>query len=292
MTPNSAASADPARPVTMSAASTGPSSRTSAMATSGPTKASEPTRCSISMPWSPSTIPVNAPVRRITDMDRRPTNQTRWTAWRTLNGGTNAHRSASARKTPKRPRAESVSRPNRPTPWMESSTSEPVMRAERVSGRAPAGALLREPAPVPERPHREVVGVEVVLQVEDPWEARAVPQHVVPGAVRSLFPQEEVDAAVGRRGLRLPGGHQTEQRPGRLAGPRHAPPLEVRVPVGVTRLSPATVWILAGLEPSDRAPHHRVLDAQPGRLEPAEDRPRAVEVVHPPATVPRAFSRL
>ena len=80
ITPISAASADPARPVTMSAASTGPSSRTSAIATSGPTNASEPTRWSMSMPWRPSTMPANAPVRRITDIDRKPTNQTRWSA--------------------------------------------------------------------------------------------------------------------------------------------------------------------------------------------------------------------
>ena len=103
MTPISAARAEPARPVTISAASTGPSSRTSAIATSGPTKASDPTRCSISMPWSPRTIPVNAPVRRITDSERKPTNQIRWSAWRALNGGTTAHLSGVRQKDAEAP---------------------------------------------------------------------------------------------------------------------------------------------------------------------------------------------
>jgi hypothetical protein len=70
MTPSSAARADPARPVTMRAARTGPSSRTRARATRGPTKASEPTRWSISMAWSPSTIPAKAPVSTIRTSER------------------------------------------------------------------------------------------------------------------------------------------------------------------------------------------------------------------------------
>src|SRR6185369_9517232 len=193
-TPISAASADPARPVTMSAASTGPSSRTRAIATSGPTNASEPTRWSMTMPWSPSTIPANAPVRRMTDIERKPTNQTRWMAWRTLNGGTTAQRTASTRNTPNRPSAVSVSRPYRPSPSRESRTSEPDIGSDGfwLGSRR---ALLRGPAPDPERPQREVVGVEVVLQVEDSGESRSVPQRVVPAPVRALGPEEEVDPA-------------------------------------------------------------------------------------------------
>jgi hypothetical protein len=37
-----------------------------------------------------------------------------------------------------------------------------------------------------ESPEREVPGVEVILQIEDPWESGAVPEDVLPGAVGPL----------------------------------------------------------------------------------------------------------
>src|SRR5262245_14715102 len=278
MTPISAASADPARPVTMSAASTGPSSRTSAIATNGPTKASDPTRCSISMPWSPRTIPVNAPVRRMTDIERRPTNQIRWSAWRALNGGTTAHRSASARNTPKRPRAERVSRPKRPRPWTEPRTSEPTISTGRVCRGAPAG-LPREPAPHPEGPQRKVVGVEVVLQVEDPREAGSVPERVPPTAVGALSPEQELDAALDRGGVRPSRSHQAEQGPSGLTGSRHPASLEPDLRVGVAGLAPASVRVLAGLEPLNGAFDHWIVGTDPNSLESPQNRPGPVEIV-------------
>jgi len=72
MMPSSAVSAEPARPVTKTAVSTGPSSRTRAMPTAGPTKASEPTRCSVRKTWRPSAMPVKAPVRITMLSDLKP----------------------------------------------------------------------------------------------------------------------------------------------------------------------------------------------------------------------------
>src|SRR5574342_89840 len=62
--------------------------------------------------------------------------------------------------------------------------------------------------------------------------------------------------------------------------------------VGVAALAPASIRILARLEPSHRAPDHRVVDADPDRLERAKDRPRSVEVVHAPSSAPGSVRRL
>jgi len=70
MMPISAVSAEPARPVTMRAERTGPSSRMSESATAGPRNASEPNRDSVRKIWSPRTIPVKAPVRRMISSER------------------------------------------------------------------------------------------------------------------------------------------------------------------------------------------------------------------------------
>ena len=64
MIPISAAIAEPARPVTISAVSTGPSSRISDSETIGPRRASEPTLRSVGNPCKASTIPVKVPVRQ------------------------------------------------------------------------------------------------------------------------------------------------------------------------------------------------------------------------------------
>ena len=72
MMPSSAVSAEPARPVTNTAVSTGPSSRTRAIPTAGPTNASEPTRCSVRKTCNPSAMPVNAPVRITIVSDLKP----------------------------------------------------------------------------------------------------------------------------------------------------------------------------------------------------------------------------
>ena len=72
MMPSSAVRAEPARPVTISAASTGPSSRMIESATAGPRNASAPKRESVRKICSPSTIPVKAPVRRMISSERKP----------------------------------------------------------------------------------------------------------------------------------------------------------------------------------------------------------------------------
>src|SRR3972149_2538441 len=182
MMPSSAVSAEPARPVTKTAVSTGPSSRTRAMPTAGPPKASEPPPCSGTKTWRPS-----APAE-----------------------------------------ARSQARPTRPSRC-----------------RAPVHA---------QRPEREILRVQVVLEVEDPREARAVPERIFPGAVGVLPVDQVTDALLDRRPAGAPSGEEGQQRPGRLARKGLAASGQIVVLVGAERLAPAAVGGLTRLGAGDGPP--------------------------------------
>src|SRR4029450_13049346 len=120
---------------------------------------------------------------------------------RSLNGGVARAASASAKKVPTRP---------------SEPTMEIVQPPTASKGRS-AGATGRSgmrPAVDSQRPEWEVLGVQVVLQIEDPREARAVPEGVLPRAVLALTAQEIVDAALARRAARAPGREEAQSRPG------------------------------------------------------------------------------
>src|SRR5215510_8579105 len=100
---------------------------------------------------------------------------------RSLNGGVTSAPSASPKKVPKRPSA---------------STTPIVQPPTRSKGRS-AGATGRSgmrAAVDSQGPEREVVGVQVVLEIEDPRESSSVPVGVLPRAVVPLRPQQIVDA--------------------------------------------------------------------------------------------------
>src|SRR5439155_2852553 len=198
---------------------------------------------------------------------------------RGLNGGVTSAASASAKKVPNRPR---------------DSTTAIVQPPTASKGRS-AGASGRSgmrPAVDSQRPEREVLGVQVVLQVEDPREARPVPQRIRPRAVVALIPQKIVDAPLDRGAARAPGREKPQQRPGGLTRDRLAHAGERVVFVALAGFAPAAVPVLVALEPADRALHVLVsrIDADGG--EPAQHRPRAVDVVHAPAAVPGAVRLL
>ena len=88
MIPISAVRAEPARPVTKTAQSTGPSSRISESATAGPRKASEPKRDRVRKTCRPRTMPVKAPVSTTMVSDRKPMKLIRSSRRPSLNGGT------------------------------------------------------------------------------------------------------------------------------------------------------------------------------------------------------------
>src|SRR2546426_10574784 len=98
MMPSSAVSAEPARPVTMRAASTGPSSRISDNATAGPRNASDPKRESVKKICSPSTIPVKAPVNKMISSERKPMKLMRSTKAQNFSGGVTIAPRAASRK--------------------------------------------------------------------------------------------------------------------------------------------------------------------------------------------------
>src|SRR5215813_6403886 len=104
---------------------------------------------------------------------------------RSLNGGVASAARASAKKAPNRPR-ESTSAIVRP----------PTASNGRSAG-ASGGSGMRA-AIDSQRPEREILGVQMVLQVEDAREPGAVPERVVPRAVVALRSQKIIDAALHR----------------------------------------------------------------------------------------------
>src|SRR5215467_7038515 len=117
-----------------------------------------------------------------------------------------------------------------------------------TAGSAIEGALIH-----PERPEGEIFGVEVVLQHEDAGEPGAVPERVVPPAVRTLAVEEMPDATLDGLRARTTGREEGEQRPRRLARRRRTTAGEAGIVVALTRLAPATVRILVRLQPAHGA---------------------------------------
>src|SRR5262245_27880385 len=203
-----------------------------------------------------------------------PMKSMRTTNGRSLNGGVTSGARASAKKAPNRPR-ESTSAIVRPPTASKG-------RSAGASGRSGMRAAVDS-----QRPEREILGIQMVLQVEDTRKARPVPESVFPRAVVTLRPQEIVDTPLDGRAPRAAGGEEAEERPRGLARDRFAHAGELVVLVALAGLAPPAVAVLMALEPAHRALHVLVtrIDADGGQ--PAQHRPRAVNVVHAPAAVPR-----
>src|SRR5688500_20277473 len=95
----------------------------------------------------------------------------------------------------------------------------------------------------------------MVLQIEDAREAGAVPQRIVPAAVRALGGEEVLDATLDRRLARHARGEEAQERPRGLARSRDAGARELRPDVRIARLAPATVRALGALQPAHRPLH-------------------------------------
>src|SRR5258705_267865 len=103
-----------------------------------------------------------------------------------------------------------------------------------------------------QRAEREILGVQMVLQVEDPREACPVPERVLPRAVVTLRSQEIVHTALDSRAARTAGREEAQEGPRGLTRNRLAHAGELVVVVALAGLSPAPVAILMALEPTDR----------------------------------------
>src|SRR5262245_42770278 len=198
---------------------------------------------------------------------------------RSLNGGVNSAARASAKKVPNRPSESTIAIVRPPTASKG--------RSAGASGRSGMRSAVDS-----QRPEREILGVQMVLQVEDTRKARAVPERVFPRAVVALRSQQVIDAAFDGRTARAAGGEQAEERPRRLARNRFAHAGELVVLVALAGLAPAAVAVLVALEPADRALHVLVTGIHADGGEPSEHRPGAVDVIHAPAAVPRSVVSL
>src|SRR5215468_2221013 len=94
---------------------------------------------------------------------------------RSLKGGVTKAARASAKKAPNRP-SEST------TPIVQPPTASKG-RSAGASGRSGMRSAVDS-----QRPEGEILGVQVVLQIEDTRKARAVPERVFPRAVLALRP--------------------------------------------------------------------------------------------------------
>ena len=89
------------------------------------------------------------------------------------------------------------------------------------------------------------------------------------------------------------GRHQTQQRPGRLrrVGRRRLVAAIVELVAGAV-LSPAAVRVLDGDQPVGRLAHARIGRVEAGRVQRAQRRPRAIDIVDAPAAEPAAVRHL
>src|SRR5947208_11303527 len=156
---------------------------------------------------------------------------------RVLNGGVTIENSASPKKPPKRPRASTSSIVRRPMVSKGRTTAG-------TAGSAIEGALVH-----PESPEGEIFRVEVVLQHEDPREAGAVPERIVPAAIGALAVEQMADAALDDVGAGPTRREERKQCPRRLARRRRSPSGQARVVVALARLAPAVVGVLVGVQP-------------------------------------------
>src|SRR5262249_17340596 len=128
-----------------------------------------------------------------------------------------------------------------------------------------------------ERPQGKVLRVEVILQVEDAREPRAVPERIFPATVALLRLDQIPDAAIDSRSVAATCREEPEQRPRRLARDRFPTAGEVWIVVRRERLPPAAIAVLPALEPGDGAPHVILRGLLPDRREAAQHRPGAVD---------------
>src|SRR5438034_650991 len=133
--------------------------------------------------------------------------------------------------------------PARPVTISAASTG-PSSRISESATAGPAGSAIEGALVHPESPEGEIFRVEVVLQHEDPREAGAVPERIVPAAIGALAVEQMADAALDDVGAGPTRREERKQCPRRLARRRRSPSGQARVVVALARLAPAAVGVL------------------------------------------------
>src|SRR6185295_13701014 len=127
---------------------------------------------------------------------------------------------------------------------------------------------------------REVVAVHRVHQIKDAGEAGARVLLLVPAAVRTLHPEQPLDAAahdgIGDRGARR---EKAEDGPRGLRRRARALGLRGGIAVGAAAFAPAAVGVLDRAEPRGRLLDPAFTHVDADRAEADQHLPRAVQVV-------------
>ena len=149
--------------------------------------------------------------------------------------------------------------------------------------------VFREPVAISgQRQVGEVLTVEMVPEVEHAGETRASEFLLRPGTIVVLGVEEQLNPSSNFGTVRFPGRHEPHEGPGGLGFRCRSLSHGRRVGVGFAALTPATVGILNGLQPACGLLHHWIVFGDSDGRETLKALPCAVEVINPPATVPRA----
>src|SRR5262249_39735468 len=136
---------------------------------------------------------------------------------------------------------------------------------------------------------RKEFGVAVIAKIEDARKAGAGIIGFLPEAVLHLVIEEPLDAARHAWMPLVSSRHQPQHRPCRL-GCAAPGSLVARIvqPVAGAVLSPAAIGVLDRNEPVDGLANLCSLWLDPDRIQAAEHRPGAVDIIDTPAPIPAA----
>src|SRR5439155_15089305 len=123
------------------------------------------------------------------------------------------------------------------------------------------------------------VAVHVVLEIKHARETSAGRLVLRPRAVRVLRAGQEFDAAADAGAVGVTERAQTHHRPGGLRGGAWTLAFENRIVVSVAALAPATVGMLDTFQPIAGFKQPRLLHVEVQGAQPAQNLPRAVDVV-------------
>src|ERR1035437_7375694 len=138
-----------------------------------------------------------------------------------------------------------------------------------------------------QREQREIVLVEMVVQVENTREAGACGQFLVPTSVAALGFKQILDAVLYAEAGRVAARDQPQNGPSGLRR-RAGPGGEDALVVALAAFAPSAVGVLDGAQPLAGAQDVRFAIVLPRRRESAQGEAGAVNVGHAPTAVPTA----
>src|ERR1039457_2302624 len=136
-----------------------------------------------------------------------------------------------------------------------------------------------------QREQREIILVEMVVQVKTPGEASPGGQIIVPASIAALGFEEVFDTMPDAEAGRIAAGDEPQNGPSGLRR-RAGPGCEAVLVVALAAFAPTAVGVLDGAQPLASAQDVRLAIVLAGRGESAQREAGAVDVGHAPAAVP------